>query len=59
MDTEHRGLKEKVVDLRYKVKQLTGRAAEPLPLIELLQKLNLHPARLANFYRHCTGSQYE
>lgn len=32
--------KEKVADLRYKVKQLTGRATTPLPLIELLQKLN-------------------
>jgi hypothetical protein len=33
--------KEKVADLRYKVKQLTGGATTPLPLIELLQKLNL------------------
>ncbi|MDH5320736.1 MAG: group II intron reverse transcriptase/maturase [Nitrospira sp.] len=49
--------KEKVADLRYKVKQLTGRATTPLPLIELLQKLNPILRGWANFYRHCTGAK--
>jgi RNA-directed DNA polymerase len=39
--------KEKVADLRYKVKQLTGRATIPL-----LQKLNPILRGWANFYRH-------
>ncbi|MEK6801591.1 MAG: group II intron reverse transcriptase/maturase [Nitrospirota bacterium] len=49
--------KEKVADLRYKVKQLTGRATIPLPLIELLQKLNPILRGWAHFYRHCTGAK--
>lgn len=49
--------KEKVADLRYKVKQLTGRATTPLSLIELLQKLNPILRGWANFYRHCTGAK--
>ena len=49
--------KEKVANLRYKVKQLTGRATTPLPLIELLQKLNPILRGWAHFYRHCTGAK--
>ncbi len=49
--------KEKVADLRYKVKQLTGRASTSLPLIELLQKLNPILRGWAHFYRHCTGAK--
>ncbi|CBK42544.1 putative Reverse transcriptase (fragment) [Nitrospira defluvii] len=49
--------KEKVADLRYTVKQLTGRATTPLPLIALLQKLNPILRGWAHFYRHCTGAK--
>ena len=51
--------KEKVADLWYKVKQLTGRATTPVPLIELLQKLSPILHGWAKFYRYCNRSQYE
>ncbi len=49
--------KEKAADLRYKVKQLTGRATTPLSLSELLQKLNPILRGWGNFYRYCTGAK--
>jgi group II intron reverse transcriptase/maturase len=49
--------KEKIADLKYRVKQLTGRATTPLALSTLLQKLNPILRGWANFYRHCTGTK--
>ena len=49
--------KEKIANLRYRVKQLTGRATTPLSLSTVLQKLNPILRGWANFYRHCTGAK--
>ena len=49
--------KEKIADLRYKVKQLTGRATTPLSLSEIIQKLNPILRGWAHFYRYCTGAK--
>jgi len=49
--------KEKVADLKYKVKQLTGRSTIQWSLAELLQKLNPILRGWANFYRFCTGAK--
>jgi hypothetical protein len=49
--------KEKVSDLKYKVKQLTGRSTTQWSLAQLLQKLNPILRGWANFYRFCTGAK--
>lgn len=49
--------KEKIADLRYKVKQLTGRSTTPWSLNRLLQELNPTLRGWANFYHYCTGSK--
>ena len=49
--------KQKAADLRYKVKQLTGRATTPWSLLSLLQKLNPILRGWAHFYRYCTGAK--
>ncbi len=49
--------KAKTADLRYKVKQLTGRSTTPLSLAELIQKLNPILRGWAHFYRYCTGAK--
>lgn len=48
--------KAKVVQLRYKVKQLTGRSTTPCSLAALLKRLNPVLRGWANFYRHCYGA---
>ena len=47
--------KAKAADLRYKVKQLTGRDATLYSLAETLQRLNPILRGWANYYRYCTG----
>ncbi|HEV8262265.1 MAG TPA: group II intron reverse transcriptase/maturase, partial [Burkholderiales bacterium] len=47
--------KAKAADLRYKVKQLTGRDTTRLSLAETLQRLNPILRGWANYYRYCTG----
>jgi RNA-directed DNA polymerase len=49
--------KHKAADLRYRVKQLTGRATTTWSLVELLQKLNPILRGWAHFYRYCTGAK--
>lgn len=49
--------KEKVSDLKYKVKQLTNRSTITWSLDELLQKLNPLLRGWSNFYHYCTGSK--
>jgi len=49
--------KQKVADLKYKVKQLTGRSTTQWSLAQLLQKLNPILRGWANFYRYCTGAK--
>ena len=49
--------KEKVADLKYKVKQLTGRSTTQWSLAQLLQKLNPILRGWANFYHYCTGAK--
>jgi len=49
--------KEKVNDLRYKIKQLTKRSTLTWSLDKLLQKLNPILRGWANFYHYCTGSK--
>jgi len=49
--------KEKVADLKYKVKQLTKRSTTQWSLAQLLQKLNPILRGWANFYRYCTGAK--
>jgi group II intron reverse transcriptase/maturase len=47
--------KVKAADLRYKVKQLTGRNTTRSSLAEVLQRLNPILRGWANYYRYCTG----
>jgi RNA-directed DNA polymerase len=47
--------KAKAADLRYKVKQLTGRDATLNSLAQTLQRLNPILRGWANYYRFCTG----
>lgn len=49
--------KEKVLDLKYKVKQLTNRSTITWSLDKLLQKLNPILRGWGNFYHYCTGSK--
>jgi len=49
--------KEKVADLKYKVKLLTGRSTTQWSLVQLLQKLNPILRGWANFYHYCTGAK--
>jgi len=49
--------KEKVADLKYKVKQMTKRSTVQWSLAQLLQKLNPILRGWANFYRFCTGAK--
>ena len=49
--------KHKVADLRYRVKQWTGRATTPWPLPKLFRKLNPILRGWAHFYRYCTGAK--
>jgi len=49
--------KEKVADLRYRVKQLTGRRTVLWSLEKLLKKLNPILRGWANFYHYCTGAK--
>lgn len=49
--------KEKLADLKYKVKYLTGRSTIKWSLSELLQKLNPILRGWANFYHYCTGAK--
>ena len=49
--------KAKAADLRYKVKQLTGRSTTPLSLADIIQKLNPILRGWAHFYRYCTGAK--
>jgi group II intron reverse transcriptase/maturase len=49
--------KEKVLDLKYKVKQLTNRSTVTWSLDKLLQKLNPILRGWGNFYHYCTGSK--
>ncbi len=48
--------KARARDLRYRVKQLTGRSTIPWSLDQVLQKLNPILRGWANYYRHCTGA---
>lgn len=47
--------KAQVVDLRYRVKQLTGRHTTLVSLDQKLQELNPILRGWANYYRYCTG----
>ncbi|ADB42930.1 RNA-directed DNA polymerase (Reverse transcriptase) (plasmid) [Spirosoma linguale DSM 74] len=49
--------KQKAADLRYRIKQLTGRATLGWSLDELLQKLNPILRGWGNFYKYCTGAK--
>ena len=49
--------KSKIADLRYRVKQLTGRSTVRWSLSQLLRKLNPILRGWANFYRFCTGAK--
>jgi len=49
--------KEKIADLKYRVKQLTGRSTTQWSFTKLLQKLNPILRGWANFYHYCTGAK--
>lgn len=49
--------KQKAADLRYTVKQWTGRATANWSFAQLLQKLNPILRGWAHFYRYCTGAK--
>lgn len=49
--------KQKANDLRYTVKQWTGRATANWSFAQLLQKLNPILRGWAHFYRYCTGAK--
>ena len=49
--------KAKILDFRYRVKQLTGRQHLYLSLSEQLQVLNPILRGWGNFYRHCTNAK--
>jgi hypothetical protein len=48
--------KAQVVDLRYRIKQLTGRDSTLVSLGQKLQELNPILRGWANYYRYCTGA---
>jgi RNA-directed DNA polymerase len=48
--------KAQVVDLRYRIKQLTGRNSTLVSLGQKLQELNPILRGWANYYRYCTGA---
>ena len=49
--------KQKILDLRYRIKQWTTRKTTLWPLAKLLRKLNPLLRGWSNFYRFCTGAK--
>ena len=49
--------KRKVLDIRYRIKQLTTRTATKWPLAKLLREMNPILRGWANFYRFCIGAK--
>ena len=49
--------KQKVLDIRYRIKQLTARSTTTWSLAKLIRKLNPMLRGWANFYRFCPGAK--